>query len=395
MIIFFASPIGLGHATRDIAICEEIKSMTKERILIVTGRPAYDIFSNYGYSAENVYIPEKFDIDNLMQLRSPLKWLFKYFMYYRNCKKIAKDLVESNEGSLIVSDEDFASVAVGEKKNLKRILITDLLETHFVKGIFSTIESQMNKSMQSMLKKCDRVIIPDYGNDVDNISYVGPVVRRLSITNRDLLRKKLGIDKKTILVSIGGTSAGRYFVDKTLNAYKNLRTKMDLDLFVALGPSLAKLESNNPTYRNIGFVSNLHEYIYASDLVLSLAGRSTIDESRVYGTPGIFIPIKNHFEQEQNARKLGYAYEDISRLETLIIEKIQTGRVYSCKQWCQDCRQNCYGNGIKIKNDEGICFHLKVFIILVRGLRRDLNPPRAVSSSNESILNVVVHSRLY
>jgi len=222
MMIFFASPIGLGHATRDIAICEEIKSITKEKILIVTGQPAYDIFSNYGYSAENVYNPEKFDIDNLMQLRSPLKWLFKYFMYYRNCKKIARDLVDSNEGSLIVSDEDFASVAVGEKKNLKRILITDLLETHFVKGIFSTIESQMNKSMQSMLKKCDRVIIPDDGNDLDNISYVGPVVRRLSITNRDVLRKKLGIDKKTILVSIGGTSAGQYFVDKTLNAYKKV-----------------------------------------------------------------------------------------------------------------------------------------------------------------------------
>ena len=191
MIIFFASPIGLGHATRDIAICEEIKSMTKEKILIVTGRPAYDIFSNYGYFAENVYNPEKFDIDNLMQLRSPLKWLFKYFMYYRNCKKIAKDLVDSNEGSLIVSDEDFASVAVGEKKNLKRILITDLLETHFVKGIFSTIESQMNKSMQSMLKKCDRVIIPDYGNDVDNISYVGPVVRRLSIYKQGPFAQKI------------------------------------------------------------------------------------------------------------------------------------------------------------------------------------------------------------
>jgi UDP-N-acetylglucosamine--N-acetylmuramyl-(pentapeptide) pyrophosphoryl-undecaprenol N-acetylglucosamine transferase len=161
---------------------------------------------------------------------------------------------------------------------------------------------------------------------VDNISYVGPIVRRLSITNRDLLRKKLGMDKKTILVSIGGTSAGRYFVDRALNAYKNLRSKMDLDLLVATGPSLNKLERNNLTYRNIGFVSNLHEYIYASDLVLSLAGRSTIDESRVYGTPGIFIPIKNHFEQEQNARKLGYVYEDISRLENLIIEKIEAGR---------------------------------------------------------------------
>ncbi|MGV8107709.1 MAG: glycosyltransferase, partial [Nitrososphaerota archaeon] len=180
MIIFFASPIGLGHATRDIAICEELKSLCKEKILVVTGRPAYDIFFNNGYSVENVYSPEKFDVDNLMHLRSPLKWLFKYFMYYRKCKLIATGFVDRNKDSLIVSDEDFASISVGEKKNRKRVVITDLLETHFVKGMFSTIESRMNKSMQNMLRKCNRVIIPDNGDDVDNISYVGPVVRNLS-----------------------------------------------------------------------------------------------------------------------------------------------------------------------------------------------------------------------
>jgi UDP-N-acetylglucosamine--N-acetylmuramyl-(pentapeptide) pyrophosphoryl-undecaprenol N-acetylglucosamine transferase len=327
MILFFASPIGLGHATRDIAICEELKSLTKERILVVTGRPAYDIFLNNGYSVENVYGPEKFDIDNLMQLHSPLKWLFRYFMYYRKCKLIATGFVDSNKDSLIVSDEDFASIAVGEKKNRKRIVVTDLLETHFIKGMFSTIESKMNKSMQNMLRKCNRVIIPDYGDDVDNISYVGPVVRNLSTSDRALLRKKLGIEKSTILVSIGGTNAGRYLIEKTLSAYKNLILKMDLDLLVALGPSLTKLENNQTDYRNIGFVDNLHEYVYASDLVVSLAGRSTIDESRVYGTPGIFIPIKDHFEQEQNAKKLGYVYDDISRLETLMQEKIETSRL--------------------------------------------------------------------
>jgi UDP-N-acetylglucosamine--N-acetylmuramyl-(pentapeptide) pyrophosphoryl-undecaprenol N-acetylglucosamine transferase len=74
--------------------------------------------------------------------------------------------------------------------------------------------------------------------------------------------------------------------------------------------------------KNIGFVPNLHEYVYASDLVVSLAGRSTIDESVVYGTPGIFIPIKNHFEQEQNASRFGYTYEDIFRLELLMESKI-------------------------------------------------------------------------
>ena len=326
MIIFFASPIGLGHATRDIAICEELKSLTKEKILIITGRPAYDIFSKNGYVVDDVYSPEKFDIDNLMQLQSPLRWLFKYFMYYRKCKLIATGFVDKNEDSLIVSDEDFASIAVGEKRNRKRVLITDLLETHFVKGIFSAIESRMNISMQNMLKKCNRVLIPDNGQDVDNISYVGPVVRNLSITDRALLRKKLGIEKRTILVSIGGTSAGRYLIERTLSAYKNLKMKTDLDLLVALGPSLSKFENNNTSYRNIGFVDNLHEYVCASDLVVSLAGRSTIDESLVYGTPGIFIPIKDHFEQEQNAKKLGYSYDDISRLETLIEEKLELGR---------------------------------------------------------------------
>jgi UDP-N-acetylglucosamine--N-acetylmuramyl-(pentapeptide) pyrophosphoryl-undecaprenol N-acetylglucosamine transferase len=325
-VLFFASPIGLGHATRDIAICEELKLFTGEKITVITGSPAYDIFVNYGYSAQNVYIPEKFDIDSSMQLHSPLKWLFKYFMYYRRCKQIATGFVDKARNDLIVSDEDFASIAIGEKKDRKRVVITDLMETHFIRGVFTAIESRMNKSMQNMLAKCNRVIIPDLGEDVDNISYVGPIVRKLSTTDRNQLRKKLGIEKRTVLISIGGTSAGRHLIEKALNAYNKLSSEMDLDLLVAMGPSLSRFENNHTNYRNIGFVDNLHEFVYASDLVVSLAGRSTIDESHVYGTPGIFIPIKNHFEQEQNARKLGYSYEDISRLETLMQEKIDKGR---------------------------------------------------------------------
>jgi UDP-N-acetylglucosamine--N-acetylmuramyl-(pentapeptide) pyrophosphoryl-undecaprenol N-acetylglucosamine transferase len=95
---------------------------------------------------------------------------------------------------------------------------------------------------------------------------------------------------------------------------------LDVDLILVPGPNLELNDSDD--FYNLGFVDNLHEYIYASDLVISLAGRSTIDESTVYGTPGIFIPIKNHFEQEQNAIRLGYKYEDISKLESLIEEKL-------------------------------------------------------------------------
>ena len=51
-----------------------------------------------------------------------------------------------------------------------------------------------------------------------------------------------------------------------------------------------------------------------------------IDEAREYGTPAIFIPIKGHFEQEDNAKDRGFVYEDIDRIEELIVEKIDEKR---------------------------------------------------------------------
>ncbi len=67
--------------------------------------------------------------------------------------------------------------------------------------------------------------------------------------------------------------------------------------------------------------------MYAADLVISLAGKSTIDESLVYGTPGIFIPIKNHFEQEDRARELGFSYEDINKLDTIMEDNLSGFRL--------------------------------------------------------------------
>lgn len=323
MITFFTSPIGLGHATRDIAICEQISSIKKEQIVFITGQPAVTIISDNGYNVFDSYKHPNFRVDDSMQLRSISSWLLKYVLYYRKCKTIAREIFESYKDALIVSDEDFASIAVGEKSKRNRILITDLTQTHFINGFFSIFEEKMNESLRNMIKNCNHVIIPDHGENKDNTSFVGPIVRELSTTNRELLRKKFGMDKPTILVSIGGTQTGKFLIGRAIKAYHNLRNKIDANMIIASGPSIHKTELTN-SIKNIGFEPNLHEYVFASDLVVSLAGRSTIDESIVYGTPGIFIPIKNHFEQEQNASRFGYTYEDIFRLESLIESKIAT-----------------------------------------------------------------------
>jgi UDP-N-acetylglucosamine--N-acetylmuramyl-(pentapeptide) pyrophosphoryl-undecaprenol N-acetylglucosamine transferase len=325
-IIFFTSPIGLGHATRDIAIAEELYKLRKgkQNIHFITGQPAYELISNNGYSASDLYKPHNFSIQ-LGEMRHPLKWLLRYFWYYRKCKGIAKKIVKNDgkySSDLIVSDEDFASLAVAEKMDRKRILITDITETHFINGKFtSIIEKKMNRAMQKMMNKCNYVIIPDFGTDVDNVVHIGPIVRDAS-ADRKTLRNEFGFDKQTIVVSVGGTDAGKYLIEKSIQAFRKLKKKFDIDLVVVSGPSIKMTAYSDEDIRFLGFVDNLHEYIYASDLIISLAGRSTIDESMAYGVPGIFIPIKNHFEQEDGAKRLGYKYDDIFRLEHLIEEKL-------------------------------------------------------------------------
>ena len=313
MITFFTSPIGLGHATRDIAIAEELKT----DILFASGEGASILIARKGFNSLDVYKPEKFIVES-GQLQHVFKWLIRYYLYYKKCKTIAKEILDNHNG-LIISDEDFASVAVAKKTGQRRVLITDIIESHFTTGPASVIEKIMNKSMHNIMRTCDCVIIPEAGDDRDNIRYVGPIVRRAS-ADRNMLRKQFCFEKNTILVSSGGTDAGKYLVQKVIEMHRQLQSKLGSELIIVSGPSLKLPDSQE--YRNLGFVNNMHDLVYAADLVISLAGRSTIDESMAYGTPGIFIPIKNHFEQEQNAARFGFKYEDIFRLEHLIKLKI-------------------------------------------------------------------------
>lgn len=315
-LLFFSSPIGLGHVTRDIAISQHLDDVTKK---FVSGLGASSLLSNLGFEVEDLYKPPSFQIEN-GRMQNILKWLFRYYFYYKECKTISSNIIPKERPRIIVSDEDFASLVIAQKIGLKTVLLTDILETKFAKGIGSVIEKKMNQSMRKIVEKCDLVIIPEIGQSNGNIVRVGPIVRETS-ESRDYLRKQLGFDRKTILVSVGGTDSGKFLIDKVIEIFQ--RMKLDADLVIIPGPALQLPQS---PVRNIGFVNNLHEIIFAADLVISLAGRSTIDESKHYGTPGIFIPIKGHYEQEENAKELGYIHEDVNILDKLILEKINEKR---------------------------------------------------------------------
>ncbi|MFB5635952.1 MAG: glycosyltransferase [Nitrosopumilus sp.] len=313
---FFSSPIGLGHVTRDIAIVNNFENISTN---FVTGSGAARILKKLDYSVQDVYNPPSFTIEN-GTLKNPAKWLWNYYQYYRDCKNISEKILQKDKPNLVISDEDFASLTVAQEMKIPTVLITDVLETHFTKGIASFVEKKMNKSMQKIIKKCDIVIIPELGDDQDNIKRVGPIVRETNYT-REELRKRFSFEKKTIIISIGGTSAGLFLIEKALEAIAKIN--QDVDVILVSGPALNKKFEN---VKNLGFVDNLHELIFAADVVISLAGKSTIDEANAYGTPAIFIPIKGHFEQEDNAKEEGFESGDINRLEELILEKLEAKR---------------------------------------------------------------------
>lgn len=316
-VTFFSSPIGLGHATRDAAIANYFENISSK---FVTGNGAAKFFVKCNFDVNDVYNPPRFNVQN-GSLQNPLKWLWKYYRYYNDCKSISKKVITKYKPKLVVSDEDFASLSIAQEKNIPTILITDILETRFTKGFGRLIEKKMNRSMKDIIQKCNTVILPEFGNNKDNIKRVGPIVRQTSST-REELRKKFEFNQKTILVSIGGTDAGQFLIQKILKIMPNL--DKNSEIVIVSGPSLK--ENYDKKIRNLGFVQNLHELIYASDVIVSLAGKSTIDESKAYGTPGIFIPIKGHFEQEDNAKKEGFSYLDLENLEELISQKLNQKR---------------------------------------------------------------------
>mgnify|MGYP001396419160 FL=1 len=313
---FFSSPIGLGHVTRDIAIVDNFKDGS---VNFVTGSGAAKILKKLDHKVQDVYNPPSFIVEN-GKLNNQTKWLWNYYQYYKDCKNISEKILKKNNSQLVISDEDFASLTVAQDLEIPNVLITDVLETKFTKGIMSLIEKKMNKSMMKIIKNCDVVIIPEKGDDQDNIKRVGPIVREINFS-REELRNKFSFNKTTIVISIGGTDAGIFLIDKSIEAISKIN--QDIEVVVVTGPSITKKFDN---VKNLGFIDNLHELIFASDLIISLAGKSTIDESKAYGTPGIFIPIKNHFEQENNAKMEGFIFEDVNRLDKLILKKLEEKR---------------------------------------------------------------------
>lgn len=315
---------GLGHATRSVALARGLLDGREDLyFLFLAGSPALDLVVASGFDALTMPPAPDFPVVEGV-LRPVWRWYRDYARYLRVAGRFMRREGDWDYYHYLISDSEIASVRDAVRHGVPTALIVNEFKREFAHDPLSrSIEGLGNFWFTSLARRVDLILVSDSGPDWPNIRKIGPIVREPS-ASRDQLREDFYFRKRTILVTVGGTSAGEFLLRASIRAFRELDLP-DTSMVVVSGPKL-KADAAPGVYV-YGFLPNLHDYILAADLVICTAGKGTVNEALAFGTPLIAIPPKGHAEAERNARPLGFRFEDVSRLKELIAEKLETGRL--------------------------------------------------------------------
>jgi len=321
---FAAHSQGLGHASRAIALARGLVERRPDLyFLFLAGSPALDLVVASGFDA--LTMPPAPDWPSKDGVIGPAwRWYAEYSKYLRVTRRFLRHDADWDYYSFLISDGEVASVREAVRQKIPTAMILHRTRQDFARDLLSrAIESYGNFWLSRLARKVDLILTLEDAPPWPNVKRIGPIVRPFS-ASREKLRDDLFFRKKTILVTVGGTPIGDFLLREAVKAFRSLNLD-DTSMVVVSGPKL-KAEPAPGVY-TYGFLPNLQDYVLAADLVITTAGKGTVNEALAAGTPVIAIPPKGHVEAERNAASLGYRFEDVRRLAELIPEKLALGRL--------------------------------------------------------------------
>ncbi len=317
-ILYGISPIGLGHATRALVVARALSSAGND-VRLFSGGKAADFIRSEGLQVEDIVSDPAPAVVGGEMKRASL-WYVRSWAALRGTTKRTRKLLESYRPDLVVCDEEFSGLTAAMEVGCKNAFISDELELGFARGWLSRfIEKRVEGWYRHLQATVDILIIPESGQDSGNRQYVGPIVRGVTATGTETREKySLPAEGRMVLMSMSGSGLGRFLLDETVDVIRRGTLP---------GAFLAVSGNRGPRVRgdgvfDLGVVRDNQNLVASADLVVSTAGKSTMDEAASAGTPIIVIPIKHHAEQERNAAALGYSHESLSNLADLMTQKI-------------------------------------------------------------------------
>jgi predicted glycosyltransferase len=335
--IYISSPIGLGHAQRDVAIAKELRALVPDlqidwlaqdpvtRVLEGEGErihPASEHLANESRHIESE--SAEHDLHCFQAWRRMDEILVANFMLFH-------DVVTEGRYDLWIADEGWEiDYYLHEHPELKRANYAWL--TDFVGWLpmadggqheaFLTADynAEMVEHIADHPQVRDRAIFVGNPDDIvderlgpdlpmirdwteDHYDFAGYITGfdPAQFGDTEALRAELGYrpDEKVCVVTVGGSGVGESLLRKVIAAHPEAKRRVpELRMIVVAGP---RIDPDSLPYLDgleiRPYVHNLYRHLAACDLAVAQGGLTTSMELTANRRPFIYFPLKHHFEQ--------------------------------------------------------------------------------------------------
>jgi pimeloyl-ACP methyl ester carboxylesterase/predicted glycosyltransferase len=370
--LYLSSPIGLGHALRDVAVAKELTRLHPGlEIDWLAQHPVTTVLEAEGerihpasrwLANESAHVSAEasgHDLHCFQTLRRMDEILLANFMVFQ-------EVVEERSYDLVIGDEAWdVDHYWHENPELKRgqhVWLTDFvgflpmpdggpreafLTTDYNAEMIEHIDRYPWIRDRAIFVGQEQDIVPDaFGPGLPTIrdwtsqhfSYAGYVTGFTPPSPDELpaLRRRLRYrdDELVCLVSVGGSGIGRALIDKVLAAYPLAKKAVpELRMVVVTGPRIDPASfPPRPGLELHGYVHRLYQHLSVCDLAVVQGGLTTTMELTAARRPFLYFPLVHHFEQNFHVahrldrhgagRRMDYATSDPDAIAHAIVNEI-------------------------------------------------------------------------
>jgi predicted glycosyltransferase len=341
-VLYVSSPIGLGHARRDVAIAKELRELVDgveidwlaqdpvTRVLEAEGErihPASRWLANESGHFESE--SAEHDLHCFQAWRRMDEILISNFMVFH-------DVAREEDYDLWIGDEawelDYYLHENPGEKTAHYAWLTDFVgwlpmddggdhEAHLT----ADYNAEMVEHIASHPQVRDRALFVGDPDDIvpDRLGPELPLIRDWTedhfdfagyvsgfdpeqLGDRERLRAELGYgpDEQVCLVTVGGSGVGRHLLEKVIAAFPQAKRLVpELRMIVVAGPRIDPAGFGDAAGLEVRpYVHDLYKHLAASDLAVVQGGLTTSMELTANRRPFLYFPLQHHFEQNFHVR---------------------------------------------------------------------------------------------
>jgi len=340
--LYVSSPIGLGHAQRDVAIAKELRTLVPDleidwlaqhpvtKVLEAEGEHVHPLSAELANESHHIESESaEHDLHCFQAWRRMDEILLANFMVFH-------DIVREQHYDLWIGDEawelDYYLHENPEQKRAAYVWLTDFVGWLPMEDSGSHeayLTTDYNAEMIEHIARFPRVrdralfvgnredVVPDsFGNGLplirdwteQHFEFTGYIQGFDPAEFRDTerLRHELGYrpQEKICIVTVGGSGVGEHLLRRVMAAFPEAKQRVpELRMIVVAGPRIDPASLPQADGLEVrAYVHNLYRHLAACDLAVVQGGLTTGMELTANRRPFLYFPLGHHFEQNFHVR---------------------------------------------------------------------------------------------